>query len=92
MAGLFKDWIARRLDQAVTTATTVRGLPVLVRNTRPDVATEDVLRRLDQALGLIERYAPHHLRRLARDFDSVLVQRYACRGAYLPAQRACWSS
>ncbi len=72
-----------------TTATTVRGLPVLVTNTRPDIATEDVLRRLDQALGLIERYAPHHFRRLSRDFACILVQRYACRGAYLPDGHAC---
>lgn len=67
----------------------VRGLPVLVTNTRPDIATADVLKRLDQALGLIERYTPHHFRRLRRDFDRIVVQRYACRGAYLPDERAC---
>jgi hypothetical protein len=48
-----------------------------------------VLRRLDEALGLIERYAPHHFRRLRRDFSRILVQRYACRGAYLPADHSC---
>jgi len=89
MAEPFKDWMARGLDQAVTTSTIVRGLPVLVHNTRPDVTTEDVLRRLDHALGLIERYAPHHFRRLTRDFARILVQRYACRGAYLPDQHDC---
>lgn len=73
----------------VPSATSVRGVPVLVTNPRPDIATEDVLGRLDQALGLIERYAPSHFRRLRRDFDHILVQRYACRGAYLPDRRAC---
>lgn len=73
----------------MTDTTQVRGLPVVVDNTRPDIATGDVLRRLDEALGLIERYAPHHFRKLGRAFDHILVQRYACRGAYLPDQRAC---
>ncbi len=53
------------------------------------MATEDVLRRLDEALGLIERYAPHHFRRLRRDFSRILVQRYACRGAFFPTDRTC---
>jgi len=75
--------------RAATTSTTVRGLPIVVHNTRPDVATVDVLRRLDEALALIERYAPHHFRRLRRDFDRILVQRYACRGAYLPEAHTC---
>lgn len=61
----------------------------MVENTRPDVVTEDVLHRLDEALGLIERYAPHHFRRLKRDFSRILVQRYACRGAYLPVDHSC---
>jgi len=64
-------------------------LPVEVENTRPDIATEDVLRRLDEALELIQRYTPHHFRKLARVFDRILVQRFACRGAYFPDRRAC---
>lgn len=72
-----------------TTTATVRGLPVLVQNSRPDIATADVLRRLDESLALIERYVPHHFRRLARDFSSILVQRYACRGAFIPDQGVC---
>ena len=40
----------------MTTTTQVRGLRVVVDNTRPDIATDDVLRRLDEALGLIERF------------------------------------
>jgi len=76
-------------DPTVTTSTMVRGLPVLVHNTRPDVVTTDVLGRLDEALGLIERYVPHHFRRLRRDFGRILAQRYACRGAYLPEGHTC---
>ncbi len=72
----------------VATAT-IRGLPVIVHNTRPDIPTGRVLARLDEALGLIARHTPHHFRRLRRDFDRVLVQRYACRGAYLPEAHTC---
>lgn len=71
------------------TSTTLRGIPIVVRNTRPDIATDHVLRRLDQSLALIERHVPHHFRRLRRDFACILVQRYPCRGAYLPDQHAC---
>ena len=73
----------------MTTTSELRGLRVVVHNTRPDIATDDVLRRLDEALGLIERYARHHFRKLGRVFDHFLVERYACRGAYFPDQRAC---
>ena len=78
------------LPPAVTTTTaTIHGLPVVVQNSRPDIATDDVLRRLDESLALIEHYVPHHFRRLARDFSGILVQRYACRGAYMPDQGTC---
>jgi hypothetical protein len=77
------------LHPVTTTITMLRGVPVYVFNSRPEIATDDVLRRLDESLGLIERYVPHHFRHLARDFSRILVQRYACRGAYLPDQGAC---
>jgi hypothetical protein len=73
----------------VTTTTEVRGLRIVVDNTRPDISTHEVLQRLDEALGLIERYTPHHFRKLPRLFDYILVERYACRGAYFHDQRAC---
>ena len=34
-----------------------RGLPVLLNNSRADISTVAALDRLDQALGLIERFA-----------------------------------
>jgi hypothetical protein len=67
----------------------VRGIPVLVNNTRPDIDTNDVLARLDRTLALIEQYVPHHFRHLERDFAYIVVERFACRGAYFHQQHAC---
>ena len=67
----------------------VRGFRVVVENTRADIQTADVLARLDDALGLIERYQPWRLRHLKRDLSHFLIMRYACRGAYFPAERVC---
>jgi hypothetical protein len=67
----------------------VRGIPVVVNNTRPDIDTNDVVARLDRTLALIQRYVPHHFRHLKRDFAYILVERFACRGAYFHEQKAC---
>jgi hypothetical protein len=67
----------------------VRGIPVFVNNTRPDIDTNEVLARLDRTLALIQRYVPHHFRHLKRDFAYILVERFACRGAYFHEQKAC---
>jgi hypothetical protein len=67
----------------------VRGFAVRVNNTRPDIATSDVLDRLGQALDLIARYAPRAFRRLHRDLAGFVVERFACRGAFFPASREC---
>ena len=48
-----------------------------------------MLARLDRALALIEQHVPHHFRHLKRDFAYIVVQRFACRGAYFHEQRAC---
>jgi hypothetical protein len=61
---------------------TVRGIEVVLENTRPDISDEDVFARLDEVLALIERYAPARLRRLRRDIAGIDVKRYACRGAF----------
>jgi len=45
--------------------------------------------RLDRTLALIERFVPHHFRHLKRDFAYILVERFACRGAYFHEQKAC---
>jgi hypothetical protein len=67
----------------------VRGIPVVVDNTRPDIDTTEVVARLERTLELIERFVPHHFRHLRRDFAYIVVQRFACRGAYFYEQRAC---
>ena len=67
----------------------VHGIPVLVNNTRPDIDTNEVLARLDRTLALIEQYVPHHFRHLERDFAYIVVERFACRGAYFHQQHAC---
>jgi len=67
----------------------VRGFRVVVDNTRPDIATADVLQRLDESLELIERHQPWRLAHLRRDLDHIKVVRWPCRGAYFPDQRAC---
>ncbi len=72
-----------------TTSTTIRGIPVTVINTRPDIDTSAVLARLERVLALLERAVPHYYRHLRRDFAMIRVQRYACRGAYFPHEHAC---
>jgi hypothetical protein len=67
----------------------VRGFPVTLLNTRPDIDSEDVFARLDAALELIERYQPSHFRRMHRDFSRIQVRRFPCRGAYFPDTRIC---
>jgi hypothetical protein len=67
----------------------VRGIPMVVNNTRPDVHTSDAVARIDRTLALIQRYVPHHFRHLQRDFAYILVERFACRGAYFHEQKAC---
>jgi len=86
--GLF-DKFASVLGQRLGVLHDVRGFRVVVDNTRPDIATADVLTRLNEALALIERYQPWRLAHLRRDLDHISVQRYACRGAYFPDARAC---
>lgn len=61
---------------------TVRGIDVVLENSRADISDEDVFARLDEVLALIERYAPARLRRLRKDIAGIDVKRFACRGAF----------
>ena len=81
--------ILRRAGADLPEDRTIRGLPVTLINTRPDIDSEDVFARLDAALGLIERYQRSHFRRMRRDFSRIQVRRFACRGAYFPETRTC---
>ncbi|MDQ6830493.1 MAG: hypothetical protein M3081_16670 [Gemmatimonadota bacterium] len=68
---------------------TIRGFSVVVQNSRREIATADVLARLDEALALIERYQPWRLRHLRRDLRHFWIVRYPCRGAYFPGVGVC---
>ena len=79
-----RQWLGSRLG-----VHSVRGFTVTVDNTRPDIATADVLARLDESLTLIERHQPWRLAHLRRDLRQIRVMRYPCRGAYFAEHRAC---
>jgi hypothetical protein len=81
-----REWLASR---AQAEQHSVRGFRVVVENTRPDIETAAVLTRLDEALALLDQFAPRRLRHLERDLEQFLVVRYPCRGAYIAASRTC---
>ena len=83
-----RDWFQGWLQKNVGLHR-LRGFTVVVDNTRPDIATEDCVARLDEALALIEQHQPWRLRHLCRDLTQIRVMRYPCRGAYFPSQRTC---
>jgi hypothetical protein len=84
LRGLWQPAESRRVEEF-----DVRGFGVIVDNTRPDIETSAVLRRLDEALGLIEAHQPWRLAHMRRDLNGFIVMRYACRGAFFPDQRVC---
>jgi hypothetical protein len=79
----------RTLRGWATEQRTLRGMPVTLNNTRPDIDSELVFRRLDTALSLIERYQPTTFAQIARDFSRIHVVRYPCRAAFFPDSRTC---
>ena len=81
--------LGTRLGVARREVHEVRGFRVLVENSRPDIATADVLARLDEALELIERHQPWRLAHMRRDLAQFWVVRFPCRGAYFPDERTC---
>ena len=93
---MLDDWmkrarqaVARAGGHAYTEARTVRGIRVAVTNTRDDVSTERVFARAEAVLALVERYQPWRLAHLRRDLAAIVVERFACRGAYFAERRAC---
>lgn len=82
-------WLRDRPSKPRVSTHEVMGLPTTVVNSREDIPTVDVISRLSGALALIEKYTPHYFRHLQRDFASILVRRWACRGAYFPGERIC---
>jgi len=84
IAGLFlgSDESARSSERI-----TMHGIPVALENSRPDIASSDVLERLKEALDLIATHQPWRLRHLQRDINAIRVVRFACRGAFVPDER-----
>lgn len=86
----FLDQFVRSVRDARGPAThSLHGFRVVVDNTRPDIDTGAVLRRLGDALELIERYQPWRFRHLQRDLREIRVIRFPCRGAYLMGEGVC---
>ena len=84
---LFRRWLGG--DTPETESRVIGGLPITVINTRPDVDTGEVFTRLEAVLALLERHTPHYYRHMLKDLEGILVQRYACRGAYFPGKGVC---
>lgn len=92
LGDLFDRWrisAMRTLQGWATENRTLRGIPVTLINTRPDIDSETVFRRLDTALGLIQQYQPHTFAQISQDFSSIRVVRYPCRAAFYPDSRMC---
>ena len=87
--GWWRDAVEHAKERLMTDTRTIRGVVVTVLNTRPDIETSRVLERLDGALGVIERYQPHRLRRFRRDVAGIIVKRFACRAAFFGDTREC---
>ena len=64
-----------------------RGLAVELDNSREDISDAEVMERLDEALALIQRYEPIRFSHLLRDVRAIRVERYPCRGAFIPSER-----
>ena len=87
--GWWRNAVARAAERFMTDTRIIRGVPVTVDNTRPDIETSRVFEKLDGALGVIERYQPHRLRRFRHDVRGIIVKRFACRAAFFHDSREC---
>ncbi len=85
----FADAFGLARELLNTETRTIRGVRVSVNNTRADIETRRVFERLDGALGVIERYQPHRLRRFRRDVAGIVVKRFPCRAAFFGDTRLC---
>jgi len=92
LSDLFDRWrisAMRTLQGWATEKRMLRGIPVTLTNTRADIDSEAVFRRLDTALGLIQQYQPQTFAQISQDFSSIRVVRYPCRAAFYPDSRTC---
>ena len=87
--GWWRDAVTRAAERLMTDTRIIRGVRVTVDNTRPDIETSRVFEKLDGALGVIEHYQPHRLRRFRHDVRGIIVKRFACRAAFFHDSREC---
>jgi hypothetical protein len=85
----WRDAVTRAAERLMTDSRVIRGVRVTVDNSRPDIETSRVFEKLDGALGVIERYQPHRLRRFRHDVRGIIVKRFACRAAFFHDSREC---
>ncbi|MEO8562293.1 MAG: hypothetical protein ABI601_09480 [bacterium] len=86
---MIRQWIERALasvagsgEEQRAESRVIDGIRVDVINTRDDIDTERVFRRAEAVIGRVGEYQPWRLAHIRRDIAGILVQRYACRGAY----------
>jgi hypothetical protein len=83
---MIKAWLERALASVAQSpqaeSRLIDGIRVDVINTRDDIDTERVFRRAEAVIARVSQYQPWRLAHIRRDIAGILVQRYACRGAY----------
>ena len=87
---MLRDWLDRVLGgdrerplEPRPETRIIGGIPVHVINTRDDIDTERVFRRAESVIARVAQYQPWRLAHIRRDIAGILVQRYACRAAFL---------
>src|SRR3954471_21098110 len=92
---MLRDWLDRALGgmrermEPRPETRIVGGIPVHVVNTRDDIDTERVFRRAEAVIARVAQYQPWRLAHIRRDIAGILVQRYACRAAFLGDSKLC---
>ncbi len=83
---MFRDLLPpalrHRYDASRSTRRVIDGVPVWFLNERADIDNAELESRFGEALALIGRHMPHHLRRLRTDVRCIWVKRWPNRGVF----------
>ena len=83
---MFRDFLPPalrdRYDASRSTKRVIEGVSVWFLNERADIDDAELEARFAEALALIGRYMPHHLRRLRTDVRCIWVKRWPNRGVF----------
>jgi len=74
--------LRERYDANRSVKRTIDGVPVWFLNERADIDDAQLEARFAEALALIGRYMPRHLRRLRRDVQCIWVNRWPNHGVF----------